>query len=246
MKKSSSICLLGFFLLGLVASPGFGQKAADILEKMIEAQGGRKLLGKIKDSTFSCTMEKTKMGIEGSMTIYHKEPNKLRHDIKFMGRVVTTAFDGETAWTTNPETGNVEELPEKATEQTKMGALDFGNAALLYPEKYGITYTYKGKENIEGKDYFVLDRTFPDNHKATLYVDSKTYLVYKTLTSTENPMTGMEVEAEILASDYKKVDGIMIAHSITIFYDGEKFGKMTVTDVSFNSGLEDSLFKMSK
>lgn len=246
MKKSFSICLLGFFLLSLVVSLGLGQKAADILEKMIEAQGGRKLLEKIKDSTFSGTMEMIKMGIEGSMTIYHKEPNKLRQDIKFMGKVVTTAFDGETAWTINPDSGNVEELPEKATEQTKRETLDFGNAALLYPEKYGITYTYKEKENIEGKDYFVLDRTFPDGHRATLYVDSKTYLIFKTLTTSEYPMTGMEVEAEILVSDYKKVDGIMIAHSITIFYDGEEFGKMTVAEVSFNSGLEDSLFKMSE
>lgn len=244
MKKIFSFCLLSFFFLSIITSPGFGQKAADILEKMIEAQGGRNLLEKIKDSTYSGTVEMIQMGMEGTMTIYHKEPNKLRQDIEFMGMMITTAFDGETAWMTNPESGNVEELPEKAAEQTKREAVDFGNAALLHPEKYGITYTLKGKENIEGKDYFVLERTFPDGHKATLYVDSETYLTYKTLSTTDNPMTGMEVEAEILISDYKKVDGMMIPHSITIFYDGEEFGKMSVTEVKFNSGLEDSFFKM--
>ena len=244
MKKLSSFCLLSFFFLCFITSPGFGQKTADILEKMIEAQGGRKLLEKIKDSTFSGTMEMIQMGIEGSMTIYHKEPNKLRQEIEFMGMIITTVFDGETAWMTNPETGNVEELPEKAVEQTKREAIDFGNAALLHPEKYGITYTFKGKENIEGKDYFVLDRTFPDGHKATIYVDSENYLIYKTVSTADNPMTGMEVEAEILLSDYKKIDGMIIPHSIKIFYEGEEFGEMAVTEVKFNSGLEDSFFKM--
>jgi len=55
MKRYFSLCLLALFLLGLVTSPGLSQKASDILEKMIEAQGGRKVLEGIKDTTMSGT-----------------------------------------------------------------------------------------------------------------------------------------------------------------------------------------------
>jgi len=243
MKKTLTLFLLSLFLMCLVISPGFGEKASEILEKMIEAQGGRKALASIKDTTLSGSFEIIQMGMTGSLTLYQKEPNKMRMDGEMMGMVFTQAYDGETAWSTNPQTGATEEMPEKAAEEMKRQAL--GIDALLHPEKYGITYTYKGKEKIEDKDYFVLEQTYSDGHKATHYLDTDTYLTYKTKAETLNQM-GVEVEGETLFSDYKKADGMMIPHSLTIFQDEEEFMKMTITEVTFNSGLEDSLFKMSE
>jgi outer membrane lipoprotein-sorting protein len=53
---------------------------------------------------------------------------------------------------------------------------------------------------------------------------------------------GVEVEAEQFNSNYKKVNGVMIAYSIVSFMDGEESQKITIEAVSFNTGLEDSLF----
>ncbi len=243
MKKIFFTCLLSLFLLSLMTSPGLSQEASDILKKMVEAQGGKKVLEKIKDMTSSGTLEMTQMGMTGSMTMYKKEPNKVRMDIEVMGMIITQAFDGETAWWVNPQTGSNEEVPERQAEDMKRMAL--GIDAFIYPEKYGIAFAYKGKEKIEEKDYLVLEQTFSDGHKATLYIDPKTYLSYKTKSTAVNQM-GVEVEQETFESDFKKVDGLTIAYSIIILQDGEEFMKLTLTDVSFNSGLEDSLFKMSE
>lgn len=243
MKKLFSICLVSFFFLSLIASPGLCQTAEEILEKMIEAQGGRKVLENIKDITFSGSMEMIQMAMSGSMTVYRKEPNKMRSDIEMMGMMITQAFDGKTAWIINPQTGSTEEMPEKAAAYIKREALGFD--ALLHPEKYGITIASKGKEKIEDKDYFVLEQTFSDGHKATLYVDSETYLTYKTKATTLNQM-GVEVEAESIISDYQEVDGLMFPHSIKAFQDAQEFMNITITEVSINSDLEDSLFKMSE
>jgi len=241
MKKFFSLCLSSVLLLSFIVSPGSSQEVKDILEKMIEAQGGRKVLESIQDTTLKSSMEMIQMGLSGTLTIYHKEPNKMRWDAEVMGTVITQSYDGETAWMINAQTGNTEEMPERAAKDFKRGA--FGNDLLLNPEKIGLTWAYKDKEKIKGKDYLVLEQTFSDGHKGTIYLDPETYLTYKTKTTTYNPM-GVEVEAETLVSDYKKVDGVMIAHSITIFQDGEEFMKITITEVSFNSGLEDSFFRM--
>jgi outer membrane lipoprotein-sorting protein len=243
MKKIFSACLLSVFLLSLLISVGFSQEASDILKKMIDAQGGKKALEKIKDMTSSATLEMIQMGMSGSMTMYKKEPNKIRMDIEVMGMIITQAFDGETAWWVNPQTGSREEVPEQQVEHLKRMAL--GVDAFLYPEKYGISFAYKGKEKIEEKEYLVLEQTFSDGHKATLYIDPKTYLTYKTKSSTVNQM-GVEVEQETFESDFKKVNGMTIAHSIVILQDGKEFMKLALTEVAFNSGLEDSLFRMSE
>ena len=243
MKKILSACLLSFFLVSLMTSPGLSQEAADILKKMVEAQGGKKVIEKIEDMTSSGTIEMIQMGMSGSMTMYKKEPNKVRMDIEVMGMIITQAFDGETAWMVNPQTGSQEEMPEQQAEDMKRMAL--GVDAFIYPEKYGISFAYKGKEKIEEKEYLVLEQTFSDGHKATLYIDPKTYLTYKSKSTNMNQM-GVEVEQETFESDFKKVEGMTIAYSIIIHQDGEEFMKLTLTDITFNSGLEDSLFKMEE
>ncbi len=243
MKKICSIFLLSFFLVALITSPGSGQTAEEIIKKMIEVQGGKKVFESIKDMTLSGTLEVVQQGLSGSITIYKKEPDKMRRDIEIMGMIITQAYDGETAWGVNIQTGITEEMEEQQAAEMKRQSLPI--ISMLYPEKYGFSFDYKGKEKIEDKDYFVIENTYPDGFKATLYVDTETYLTYKAKVKTMGPM-GYEVESEQFTSDYKKVDGMIIAHSMVSFIEGEEFMKITFTSVKFNTGLEDSFFKMNQ
>jgi outer membrane lipoprotein-sorting protein len=186
-------------------------------------------------------MELVQMGLSATITIYQKEPNKSRFDIEVMGMLITQACDGEIAWGVNPQTGMTEEMPEEQAVYMKRQSL--GNAVYLDPEKMGITFAYKGKENIEDKDYLVLEQTYADGYKSTLCIDPDTYLPFKGKGLTLNNM-GVEVEAETFFSDYKMVDGIMTAHTLVSYQDGEEYMTMNITEIKFNSALEDSLFAM--
>ncbi|MBN1224273.1 MAG: outer membrane lipoprotein-sorting protein [Candidatus Aminicenantes bacterium] len=241
MKKTLSLSLFFFCLFSWLAAPAISESADDVLNKMIDALGGRKALEGIEDATMTGTMELTQMGLSATVTSYRKNPNKTRMDIEVMGMVITQAFDGQTAWMVNPQTGSSEELPEQFAEYSKRDSL--GDAAYLDPKKYGITYTLKEKESIEGKEYLVLEQAFADGYIATLYVDPKTYLVYKSKGTALNQMQ-VEVEQETVQMDYKKINGMMVPHTVTIFQDGEEFGVMTIAEVKYNSGLEDSFFEM--
>jgi outer membrane lipoprotein-sorting protein len=243
MKKSLSPIFCAVLLLALVSAPAYSQTAQDILAKHIEAQGGAKALAAIKDTTVSGNMDLVSYGMSASLTMYQKEPNKMRMDIEVMGMVITQAYDGEIAWMINPQTGATEQMPENMTQEFKRQAL--GNDALLNPEKYGIKYDFTGKEKIDDKEYLVLTQTTADGHVTTLYLDPATYLTYKTKGKTIG-QSGEEVMAESIVSDYKKVDGVLLAHSMTTYQDGQEFMRMTFTKVAFNSGLEDSLFQMAK
>lgn len=245
MRKIALLAVMGALISGLLTSPEMGEDAKSIIEKMIDASGGRQALEGIKDTTISGEMEILQMGMNGSMTMHHKEPNKFRQDMEIMGMVITNAFDGEVAWMINPQTGSVEEMSGEMLEESRKGALEFGNSAVLYPEKYGITNTLQGKETIDGNEYFIVAQKFANDDTNTLYIDAETYLLHA-IKQRSYDMAGSTVDQELIFSDYKKVEGIMFAHTMTVFQNGEEFGILTVSEIKFNSGLEDSLFEMEK
>lgn len=243
MKKVFAWTMAAAVLVSLAALPGYGQTVQDIVKKMIDAQGGRKYLESIKDTTSTGTMELPSMGMTGSFTQYQKEPNKFRMDAEVMGTVFTQAYDGQKAWSTNFQTGQVEESPEAQAKEFAREAL--GNAKLLAPEKFGITYTSKPKATLEGKEYLVLEQKTSDGHVTTIYIDPSTYLPYKSEGTNLGP-TGAEVKAETYMTDYRKVSQSMVPHAVRTLMDGTEYIKVTITKIVFNSNVDDSLFALGK
>jgi outer membrane lipoprotein-sorting protein len=243
MKKIFAWTMAAAVLVSLAALPGYGQTAQDIVKKMIDAQGGRTYLESIKDTTITGTMELPSMGMTGSFTEYRKEPNKWRMDAEIMGMVMTQAYDGQKAWSTNMQTGQVEESPEPQAKEFARQAI--GNGGLLTPEKFGITYTAKPKAKLEDKEYFVLEQKMADGHLTTIYIDPVTYLPYKTEGMGLGP-TGADAKTESYTTDYKKVGQSMVPHSIRQVIDGTEFVKITITKIVFNTNVDDSLFALGK
>ena len=242
MKKSFVLALIILFLLTLVTSQAFSLTTEDVLENMVKAQGGKKNLANIQDSV-STGSSVVPANLSGSICIYWKSPNKRRSDIELMDLKISQVYDGKTAWLDNPQAGGIQEMPKKYAPLLKRQAL--GYDTLFNYKEYGISYTFKGKEKVKDKDYIVLEQTYPDGQKTTHYVDPETYLVYKSKAPGFNS-AGTEVESEIFASDYKNVGGISIPHTLTVFQENREYMKMTFDKVSFNSGVEESLFKMEK
>jgi outer membrane lipoprotein-sorting protein len=211
---------------------------------MIEAQGGRKVLESLKDTTITGTMELVQQGMNATMTMYQKEPNLMRMDLEIMGMVITQAYDGQKGWFLNPQTGTAQEMDENMNKEFKRQAL--GNDSILNPAKYGIIYAFKGKEKIGDKEYLALEQTMSDGHKSTLYIDPDTHLTVRARTTALSQTGGGEVQSETIFGDFRKEGDAMVAHSMTILQDGAEFARMTMSKVTFNSGLEDSLFQMSK
>jgi len=243
MKKILVLTLMILVFLTLVTSEAFSSSTEDVLENMVKAQGGKENLAKIQDSTYSGSLALVPANLNGSIRIYWKSPNKRRSDIELTGIKIIQAYDGKIAWIDNSQDGGLQELPEKFGNALKRQAL--GYDTLFNYKEYGITYTFKGKEKVKDKDYIVLEQTYSDGYKTTHYIDPETYLVYKSKSIGFN-QAGTEVESEIFPSDYKKVEGVSIPHTINVFQGNQEYLKMTIEKVSFNSGIEESFFNMPK
>jgi hypothetical protein len=253
MRRTIRLAVAAALLISLAALPAFaaqapapaasGKEALDVLGKMIEAMGGRKVLESIKDTTISGNLEINQAGatLTATITIYQKEPNKMRLDITIAeyNMSITQAYDGQKGWFTNPQTGMTEEMPDFMAKEFARQAL--GSQTMLDPKKAGVAYAMKPKAAIEGKDYIVLEQTLPDGHKVTLYIDPATYLPYKTQTLALDE-TGAEVEAESFTTDYRKVGGTMVPHFNRVFHNGTEAQKITITSYTYNSNLDDAFF----
>jgi outer membrane lipoprotein-sorting protein len=242
MKKFSISVFLTLFALSLIAAYADAQTLQQVMDKMVAAQGGKAALEAVKDSTYSGTAELIQFGMSGTFTMYHKEPNKMRMDFEVMGMVITQAFDGETAWQVNPQTGTDEIMNEQQAVEMKRQAM--GNDALFNPSKYGISYELKPKEKVNDKEYVVLDQVFKDGFRNTMYLDPDTYLIYKTKAKTISP-AGTEVESETIMSDYQKEGDLMMAKSMTINQAGQEFMRLKISKAAFNTNLDDMQFKMT-
>lgn len=249
MKRLFIFGIISLFVFGMIAAPELGvqaqekksdPKAMKIIEQMIEAIGGRKVMQSVTDMNATGTMELVQQGMEASVTIMTKQPDKFRLDIEVMGMSITQAFDGENGWYTNPQTGSVEDMTGEQLEEMKRQAI--GDETYLNPEKHGIVFVYKGQEKLEDTDHDVLLMTYADGTEVTMYLDSKTHLVYKTISIQPNAMTGVEAEVESYTTEYKEVDNMMAAFNITQYMDGEEYLVIMLEEVKFNTGLEDSLF----
>lgn len=243
MKKIWTAGAIGMLAFSLLSLPVSGQTVEEIRTKMIKAQGGESIYRAVKDMTIKGTIDIVQQGLSGNITVYKKEPDKRRSDIELMGMLITQAYDGSIAWFINPQTGMVEEMNEEQTTAIKRQAMPI--VAAIEPDKYGITYKLLGKEDLDGKSYYVIEQSLTDGFLVKQYVDADTYLTYKTVYTGTGPM-GTEVTTEQISSDYRETGGMIMAFSVVSYQDGEEYTSIKLSEVTFNTGLEDSLFIMEK
>jgi len=229
---------------GQAPAAASSKDALGVLAKMVEAMGGRKLLASIKDTTLKGTAEMVQMGLSAPVTIYQKEPNKLRIDVDLSavapGQIFTQAFDGTRGWGTNVQTWTNEDMSEALSADFSHQAV--GNDSLLDPRKLGVAYGLKPKVTLDGKDYIVLEQTLADGHRSSIFIDPETHLAYKSATASVDPATGGVVETESFLGDYRKVGGLMVNHSLRTFQGDTEIMRITISTVAYNTGLDDALF----
>jgi outer membrane lipoprotein-sorting protein len=229
-------------LFGILLIPMNGQTVDEILKEMIQAQGGKAAIEKIKDMTITGTIEVPQQGISVSFTQYKKEPDKRRIEMNVMGTVQVQGFDGKKAWELNPRTGKAIEIPGEDAIDIKRGSLALG--WILDPEKFGISLVFKGRERIDEKYYLVLEQTFADKGKVFLYVDPETYLTFLIKSKMLDEMM-VEVETETFLSDYKSVKGYVMAHKMVSYLRGKEYMRIIYKKVKLNTRLRDSLFDVN-
>jgi hypothetical protein len=215
-------------------------KGEEVLDQYVEATGGKAAYEKLKNRVSKGTMEITGAGVKGKVVANQAAPNKMATEIEFeaLGKV-KEGTDGINVWEINPITGDRIVDGEERAEKLRQNTF---NPELHYKEMYA-KVECTGVEDVNGKPaYKILLTPKPGEGKpATEFYDKESHLQVKGVQSAKSPMG--EIEVEMFPSDYKKVDGVLMAHKVTQKVLTQEI-VIAITEVKHNVDLPPDTFKI--
>ncbi|HXG92195.1 MAG TPA: hypothetical protein VNN73_07465 [Blastocatellia bacterium] len=221
MKRTLTTLLLCLILgASAFAQGGQDKKPADskpadapsvdqILNKYVEASGGKAAIEKQTSRMAKGTFEIPAMGASGTAEVYEKAPNKSLIVITIPGfGVVQEGFNGTVAWSQNPQEGLREKSGQELAD-TKLDAEFYKTLKLkqLYPK-----ITFKGKEKVGDKEAYHLEATPAEGSTEQWYFDAASGLLIRSDSERETPQGKMPVKT--FMEDYRDVNGVKMPFSM--------------------------------
>jgi len=215
------------------AAPAVGGITAEqVIDKYIQAIGGKDKLASIKDETL--IMEATVQGMTLEMASMKKDPNKVKVVVTAMGNEMQSqVFDGSKGKVSAQ--GQSMAMGEKDAKKA-------ANEALIFPElhyaKTGHKLSYKGTETLNGIEAHKLVIEDADGNKETTYFDAKTGFMLKNIETTEQGNQTTEF------SDYQEQNGIFVPRKVVVAGVLPFPLEFKVKSIEWNKGIDDAKFKV--
>jgi len=240
-KALLPICLIAFWAALSVAAAQTAPQVVtptvdQILDKYVQALGGRAAIEKLTSRVSKGTFEMDQMPGPAAEEIDAKAPNKqfMATEIPSIG-VAKRGFNGSVGWEDNPQTG-LRDVTGSELAAMKVDA-DFYEAIKLkdlYPQM-----TLKGKESVNGHDAYVIVATPSDAPPVTMYFDADSGLMVRTLREIEGPYGKATIDATF--DDYREVDGIKLPY-VMRFSMGNLTFVIKLNEVKHNVPIDDAKF----
>lgn len=207
-----------------------------VLEKYLNAAGGKAAFDKITSRVVTATLEMPDQGINGTMTITEKAPNKSLAVVEIAGLgTIREATDGVVAWDDNPQIGLREKTGSEKTEAIRGATFNMElNIRKVFP-KLEVT----GREQVGDKQTVVVVGTPTEGSPTTFYFDANSGLLLKSSGSRESPQGPVTFEAYF--EDYRDQDGIkqpFLIRQVTPMFSMV----IRVTSMKHNVPVSDSVF----
>lgn len=241
--KVKSLALVAVFLF--TAQTAAAQTAEEVIEKSLNAMGGRAALEKIKTRVVTGNLSiGTPAGdIAGTVEMYAAAPNKqrtvIKADLSAFGAgqlLIDQRFDGTTGYAMDSMQGNRDIT---GSQLDNMKAQGFPHPFLTYKAN-GMSVKLGAREQVQGRDMYLLSFETPAGSPIKQYVDAETFLPARTIITVDVPQMG-KVEQMVDPTDYREQDGVKVAHKMTLTNAMQSIS-MTFSKIENNVALDDKMF----
>ena len=217
------------------------QTADEIINKHIEAMGGKEKLAQLKSLHMDITMQI--MGNDAPASITVKEGKGYKSESEAMGQKIVSCVTDSGGWMINPMMGAAGAQPIPAEQYKETEDQIYATGPFYNYNEKGIKVELEGQEKIGDVDAYKLKVTNKDGGETTYYVDPTTYYIVRVVKSGE--MMGNPVTIAVNNSDFQKTDeGYVVPRTVETSF-GEQFSMTAkVTKVDINPTVEDSIFTM--
>ena len=203
---------IALVVLFLTSTGIFAQTADEIIVKHQAAMGSPEKWSSIKSMVM-----KNKFNVQG-MDIVSKTSvvvgKSFRTEVEVMGNKIITVVDGEGGWMNRPAmmggTGEPEDLPREQVKAT-ISQKNIGSS-LLIAKNEGSKIDLVSKEKLDGAEVYLLKITKKNGEESQVFVSSSTGFIVKAINKMN--VQGQQVEAEVLYSNYKSIDGLFFPFTV--------------------------------
>ncbi len=220
-----------FIMAGLIVMSCLNAQTLDEIVKKYTAASKLDNVANVK--TIKITASMSVMGMDLPMTLWMKNPDKIKSVTSINGQDMIQAFDGTKGFTVNPMSGStdpVEMTPDQVKQTLRTNMFQNYMAEAL---KKG-QLTLEGEENVNDKPAFKI-KYDADGIVSYIDIDKSSYYLVKTSTTTNG------VSVDSYPTDYTETEGVVIPMKTSTSAQGMDM-VMTFTKVEINTPMEDSLF----
>ena len=222
----------------MTANMTFGQTADEVVDSYINAIGGKEKLESLE--SLKITGESTSQWGNSTMTMVQKSPNLLKRVINAAGSDMTFAYDGETAWMSNPWQGGGKPTKLEGEQASEMVNQEMADPFLNYADK-GHSIKLLGQEDVDDVECHKLRLKKADGTEMIYYFDANTSLPVQM----KMMLTSGRAKGSIMVvkyGEYNETEGYTFAHSTEQILDGNSMSKFVINKVEINPELADDEF----
>ncbi|MBL0144980.1 MAG: hypothetical protein IPP48_03665 [Chitinophagaceae bacterium] len=233
-----NLVIFGLFIICLVAAQvSFAQTTDEIVEKYIDALGGKDNMNALQTVQMSGSMSVQSADV--ALVITRKHMVGARTDISVMGTENYQIVTPEKSWSFMPIQGQSSPEEVSAEQHNAMVTqLDVQGSLVNYKEK-GSSVEYKGKETVDGAECYKLVLTYKTGKVANYFIDTKTNRLIKS--SSKMVVNGEEMENATSFSNFKQnADGYWFPYTQI-----SSRGELSIDTVETNIKVDDAIFKVN-
>ena len=179
------------------------------MQRFIDRSGGADAYSKIHSAHMTGTVEVEGHNIHGTVELAEEDSKSwMAIDLPGIGRT-EQAFDGETAWETNPIQG------ARLIEGEEKGVLKRSSGLALvnsWREDYTSIRT-AGEESVNGKPAWKVEMTPKEGKVESWFFDKDSAMLLKMSAVVSTPLG--DIAADLDFSDFRKLDGILTPFTMT-------------------------------
>src|ERR1035437_901783 len=220
-----------FIMSGLIIMSCINAQSLDEIVKKHTAASKLDNIANVK--TIKITANMSVMGMDLPMTLWMKNPNKMKSVTSVNGQDMIQVFDGTKGYSVNPMTGStdpVEMTPDQVKQTLRTNMFQNYLAEALKNGQLSL----EGEENVNDKPAFKL-KYDADGIVNYIDIDKSSYYLVKTST------TNAGVAVDSYPTDYTETNGVVIPMKTSTSAQGMDM-VMTFTKIEIDTPMEDTLF----
>jgi len=217
-------------------APAKAPEADKILERYVEATGGRAAYDKLQNSVSKATLDIPSVGITIDLTVFSARPNKFRSIAQSPAiGTIERGTDGKIFWERSTMQGARILEGEEFVDALREAAFE----GIVYWRTIYDSVAVAGVDTVAGSLCDKIVMKAKGSKPRALFFDQKSGLITKTQSIALTQMGDISIDAFV--GDYREVDGVLQAHKTVMSIMGQE-RVITATSIEYNTSIPDSIF----